>query len=459
MRALCAPDKFRGTLTAAEAARALAAGFRDAGVDDVDELPLADGGEGTLDVLLAALGGELHEAEVTGPDGASIRSSWGLLPDGIAVVELARASGLALVAGANDPVTATTRGTGELIAAAAAGGATGVLVGAGGSATVDGGLGAIEALGWSLPLPVTVACDVDTLFSTRPASSGRRRAPARRRSNCSPGGSRASPPPTGTAPASTSRRCPARGRPVDSPVGSQRSAPRSGRASPPSPRRSASRRDSTSATIVVTGEGRLDETSLAGKVAVEVLRAAAERGTQAAVVAGEIAEGVVRTTPGAAARRLSRPARRLARPRTPRRSGARSQRRPGGSRGIPTADLSRAVARDRMGAARGVCSRVTAFDREEHSEMNARRLGAGAALLAIGVAALALAAASSAGQTAAYKAAWIYVGPHNDNGWSQAHDKGRLAVQRALGVEGEDDLQGARPRGPADLPGDREPDP
>ena len=77
-RILLAPDKFRGTLTAAEVAQALAAGFRDAGVDDVDELPLADGGEGTLDVLLASLGGELHEAEVTGPDGAPIRSSWGL---------------------------------------------------------------------------------------------------------------------------------------------------------------------------------------------------------------------------------------------------------------------------------------------------------------------------------------------------------------------------------------------
>ena len=123
-RILLAPDKFRGTLTAAEVAQALAAGFRDAGVDDVDELPLADGGEGMLTMLLASLGGELHEAEVTGPDGASVvmgpfsltlppSSSW------------RGRGGLALVAGANDPVTATTRGTGELIAAAAAGGATG----------------------------------------------------------------------------------------------------------------------------------------------------------------------------------------------------------------------------------------------------------------------------------------------------------------------------------------------
>ncbi len=80
--------------------------------------------------------------------------------------------------------------------------------------------------------------------------------------------------------------------------------------------------------------------------------------------------------------------------------------------------------------------------------MNARRLGAGATLLAIGVAALALAAASSAGQTAAYKAAWIYVGPHNDNGWSQSHDNGRLAVQRALGAKVKTTYKELVPEGP-----------
>ena len=163
-RVLVCPDKFRGTLSAAEAAIAIAAGLREAGMRDIAELPLADGGEGTLDALLASLGGEAFEASVTGPEGAEIIARWALLPDGVAVVEMAQASGLALVAGRNDPLTATTRGTGELIAIAAASGATSAIVGVGGSATVDGGLGALEALGWRLPLPVVVACDVATLY-------------------------------------------------------------------------------------------------------------------------------------------------------------------------------------------------------------------------------------------------------------------------------------------------------
>jgi glycerate kinase len=92
-----------------------------------------------------------------------VRAEWSLLPDGTGVVESAQASGLSLVA-SNDPIAATTRGTGELIALAAAGGARRILVGVGGSATTDGGLGAVEALGWSLPVPVVVACDVGTAF-------------------------------------------------------------------------------------------------------------------------------------------------------------------------------------------------------------------------------------------------------------------------------------------------------
>jgi glycerate kinase len=163
-RAVCCPDKFRGTLTAPAAATAMARGLWAAGVDDVRVLPLADGGEGTLDALLAALGGERLPAMVTGPLGDPVQAEWGLLPDGTAVVEMARASGLALVGESNDPVAATTRGTGELIASAAAAGATQILVAVGGSATTDGGLGAVEALGWSLPVPVTVAYDVDTRF-------------------------------------------------------------------------------------------------------------------------------------------------------------------------------------------------------------------------------------------------------------------------------------------------------
>jgi glycerate 2-kinase len=163
-RAICCPDKFRSTLTAAAAAEAMASGLRDAGIEDTRTCPLADGGEGTLDALLAALGGERRSARVTGPLGDPVEADWGLLPDGTAVVEMAQASGLALTGGANDPIAATTRGTGELIALAARSGARNILVGVGGSATTDGGRGALEALGWTLPAPVTVACDVETRF-------------------------------------------------------------------------------------------------------------------------------------------------------------------------------------------------------------------------------------------------------------------------------------------------------
>ncbi len=102
---------------------------------------------------------------VTGPLGDPVDAEYGVLADGTAVVEMARASGLGLVVGRNDPLRASTRGTGELIAAVIRSGARRVIVGVGGSATTDGGLAALEALGWSLGgVEVTVACDVDTTF-------------------------------------------------------------------------------------------------------------------------------------------------------------------------------------------------------------------------------------------------------------------------------------------------------
>lgn len=169
--ALVCPDKFRGTLTAAGAAEALARGLEAAEVDrrrfdEVRRLPLADGGEGTLDALLSSQGGGRRHATVTGPLGDPVEAEWGLLPDGTAVIESARASGLALIpGGANDPLAATSRGTGELIQAAVRVGARRLLVAVGGSAMTDGGLGAVDALGWSLKgLDVTVACDVTTPF-------------------------------------------------------------------------------------------------------------------------------------------------------------------------------------------------------------------------------------------------------------------------------------------------------
>jgi glycerate 2-kinase len=163
--ALVAPDKFRGTLTGEQASVAMAAGLRTAGFDEVRILPLADGGEGTLDALLAARGGSRRTIDVTGPLGNRVTAEYGVLPDGTAVVEMARASGLALVTGRRDPLRASTRGTGELIAAVIRGGASQVIVGVGGSATTDGGLAALEAMGWSLGgAEVTVACDVTTRF-------------------------------------------------------------------------------------------------------------------------------------------------------------------------------------------------------------------------------------------------------------------------------------------------------
>ncbi len=162
---MACPDKFRGTLRADEAAAAIGAGLERAGFADVVQVPLADGGEGTLDTLLASRGGSRRVARVAGPLGDPVDAEWGVLPGGIAVIEMARASGRALVGDHNDPLRASTRGTGELIATARREGFTRVLVAVGGSATTDGGLAAVEALGWSLQgMDVTVACDVETDF-------------------------------------------------------------------------------------------------------------------------------------------------------------------------------------------------------------------------------------------------------------------------------------------------------
>ncbi|MEP6622874.1 MAG: glycerate kinase [Acidimicrobiia bacterium] len=164
--AVACPDKFRGTLSGAEAAAAIARGLRSAGIEDVVELPLADGGEGTLDVILASRGGSRRHTTVTGPLGDPVDAEWAILGDGTAIVEMARASGHGLVAiERRDPLGASTRGTGELIAAAIRAGAARVVVGVGGSATTDGGLAAVQALDWSFgAVPVTVACDVRTGF-------------------------------------------------------------------------------------------------------------------------------------------------------------------------------------------------------------------------------------------------------------------------------------------------------
>ena len=143
---VAAPDKLRGTLTAQEAASAIARAAIAAG-HTCDEVPMADGGEGTLE----ALGGANRTTTVTGPGGELVEADWQLSRRSsrpTAVIEMARASGLVLAGGAddNDPMDATTAGTGELIKAAVEAGARRVIIGMGGSATVDGGLGALRAL-------------------------------------------------------------------------------------------------------------------------------------------------------------------------------------------------------------------------------------------------------------------------------------------------------------------------
>ncbi|MBV8733156.1 MAG: glycerate kinase [Solirubrobacterales bacterium] len=194
---LVAPDAFKGTFAAGEVAAAIARGLEARG-RPADLCPIADGGEGTLEVLAAALGAEIHQAAVEDPLGRPVQAEWGLLRAGetlgsgdgssraragalarigvggrghrgtTAVVEAAQASGLDLVAAAErDPLGATTRGTGQLIVAAIDAGAETVLLGVGGTATTDGGSGAIRAIraaGGLRQTRLTVLCDVQTPF-------------------------------------------------------------------------------------------------------------------------------------------------------------------------------------------------------------------------------------------------------------------------------------------------------
>jgi glycerate kinase len=162
VRVLLCPASLKGVLSAAQAAAALAAGFGRAGWE-TEELPVADGGEGTSDALFRALGGEWRApGTVAGPLGRPVAVSYLVLPDGTAVVESAAALGLNLVAaGERDPLRASSAGLGELLAAVVAWTPARVLVGVGGTATVDGGAGLRSVLPqWPDDLPLRVACDV-----------------------------------------------------------------------------------------------------------------------------------------------------------------------------------------------------------------------------------------------------------------------------------------------------------
>ena len=163
MRVVAALDKFRGTATAAEACAAVGSACWERG-HDVDELPMSDGGEGLLEVL----GGSNRTSRVAGPLGAPVEAAW-RMAQRTAVIEMARASGLELAGGpdGNDVLQATTTGTGQLIDRALEEGARRIIVGLGGSATTDGGLGALDALRSPARLrtvELEVACDVRTRF-------------------------------------------------------------------------------------------------------------------------------------------------------------------------------------------------------------------------------------------------------------------------------------------------------
>jgi glycerate kinase len=167
-RFLLAPDSFKGSFDAAAVAAAIATGIERAG-GSAERCPVADGGEGTMDALLSTLGGERRAAAVHDPLRRPIVAELGLLADGeTAIVETARASGLPLLAAEElEPERADTYGSGELIAAAIAAAATRVLVAVGGSATTDGGVGALAALreaGVLGAVPIEVLCDVEVPY-------------------------------------------------------------------------------------------------------------------------------------------------------------------------------------------------------------------------------------------------------------------------------------------------------
>ena len=277
MRLLAAPDKFRGTLTARAAAATIAAGSRRAGWTAV-ELPLADGGEGTLDVL----GGANRRTAVTGPLGKPVEAAWRLEDDGTALIEAARACGLTLAGGleGNDPLRATSRGVGELVAAAVAVGAHRIVVCVGGVASTDGGVGAVAALPAPLSVPLEVACDVDARFLDAADVFAPQKGATPEQVNILrerlaqldvpdlPGSGAAGGLAGGLA-AIGARLLPGFDLVAE--------------------RLDLDRRLAAT-DLVVTGEGRLDATSFTGKVVGRVLERAETSGTEALVVAGDVAE-------------------------------------------------------------------------------------------------------------------------------------------------------------------------
>jgi glycerate kinase len=342
MRVLIAPDSFKGSLGAGAAAAALARGWLSARPgDQVTRLPLADGGEGTLEVLAAAVpGARWHRARVTGPAGGPVTARWLELPAGppgpagrgdgtrTAVVELARASGLPLLA-RPDPMGAQTTGLGELLGRALDAGAARILVGLGGSAATDGGTGALAALGARFlgAAGQRLPPGGGALAGLARADLSGLRPPPRGGVTCltdvtapllGPRGAAAVyGPQKGAGPAQVARLEAGLAR-LAGILGGDPAAPGAGAAGGTGyglatawgaalapgaaelSRLAGLDRALAEADLVITGEGRYDPTSLTGKTCGTVLEAAAAAGVPVALVAGQVGGGLAgeRPAPG-----------------------------------------------------------------------------------------------------------------------------------------------------------------
>ncbi|MGZ8695638.1 MAG: glycerate kinase [Gaiellaceae bacterium] len=284
MRALACPASFKGVLPAGAAAAALAEGLRQGGAA-VNELPVADGGEGTAEAFRLALGGEWRQADVHDAFGAPKRARWLLLPDGTAVVEAAAA--IPLDPTRLDPLSASSRGYGELVAAAIAADPAALLLCLGGTATMDAGVGFLEVVS-ELPLRTRAACDVSATLAEAPGRFGPQKGAGaaelaeleRRfagRADGGPGGGAAGG--LGAALASLGAELVPGAPLVLDAVGF----------------------DPFGFDLVVTGEGKVDSTTAFGKAPGEVARRCAVAGVRCVVVAGVVETEV----PGAETAALS----------------------------------------------------------------------------------------------------------------------------------------------------------
>jgi glycerate kinase len=288
VRVLASPASCKGVLSAVEAAMALGAGMRAAGLE-AEELPVADGGEGTAEVFAAALGGEWRFAAASDPLGRPIRARYLVLEDGSVVVEAAEVVGLRLLAEEErDPMEASSRGLGELLLTAAAEASGPILVGLGDTATVDGGAGLLEVAGDRL-----AGRGLEALCDVRNPLLGER------------GAARAFGPQKGASPErveALERRLAAdeRLRPYAELAGAGAAgglgaaiAALGGRLSSGADvvlERIGFRALVAGADLVVTGEGTVDRSSFEGKAVGEVVRACAESGVRCTVFGGVVAE-------------------------------------------------------------------------------------------------------------------------------------------------------------------------